>query len=67
MEWFDRFEWPFVMGNNEATAPYLPDDTPYAYGSFSSTPEGDCVEVARKLFKKYFKNDNIYVQRSKRP
>ena len=39
--WFDDFEWPFATGI-----------TP-AFGTFSPTPEGDEITIARELYNKY--------------
>ncbi len=40
--WFEQVEWPFVEGRCDAP-----------YGSFTSAPEGDAIEVARELMARY--------------
>lgn len=53
--WFKQYEWPFVTGNTQS-AGYndLPKGAPYIYGSFTSNPQGNPVETAKRLFDKYF-------------
>lgn len=66
IDWFDRFEWPFVTGNLDAVAQFLPENAPYAYASFTAEPEGDCVTIAKELYDKYF-NPKNYVQPCNHP
>lgn len=55
--WFADYEWPFVTGATTGTNySYLPDGASYAYGSFSAKPEGDAVETAVRLYRKYFQD-----------
>ena len=54
-QWFNDFEWPFATGDTGAINHFLPDGTPYAYGTFSAQPEGDEISIAQKLYDKYFK------------
>ena len=52
-DWFTNYEWPFANGTSSTIKTYLPTGAPYNYGSFSSTAEGDEIEVANELFDKY--------------
>lgn len=52
--WFPDYEFPFANGTQAAGYNYLPAGAPFAYGSFSSTPEGDEIEQAQAVFDKYF-------------
>ena len=54
--WFTDYEWPFVIADSTAEAhQHLPSaDAPWRYGSFSSTPEGDPIQLARTLWRKHF-------------
>lgn len=54
--WFYYYEWPFVVASSSTNANYLPEGAPYAYGSFTSEPQGDAIEVAKELYDKYFGN-----------
>lgn len=44
-DWFNKLEWPFVTGER------------VPYGTFTSQPEGDAVELASKMIDKYFSNN----------
>ena len=52
--WFQDYEWPFAMGTSGKNVNYLPEEAPYAYGSFDSGAKGDEIETVRNLYKKYF-------------
>lgn len=53
--WFDNYEWPFVNGaDDKPNVNYLPDGAPYAYGTFTAEAQGDELETAKRLYKKYF-------------
>ena len=65
-DWFDHFEWPFVTGNLDVVAQFLPENAPYAYASFTAEPEGDCVTIAKELYDKYF-NPKNHVQPCNHP
>lgn len=52
--WFQQYEWPFANGTSGQNVNYLPEEAPYAYGSFKAEAEGDEVAVAKELFQKYF-------------
>lgn len=62
--WFQNYEWHFVCGTSGQNVNYLPEEAPYAYGSFSSQPEGDAVEVVKELYEKYFSDfkPEVWVQ-----
>lgn len=66
IDWFGGFEWPFVTANVAPVADFLPENAPYAYGTFTAEPEGDCVTIAKELYDKYFKPKN-YVQPCNHP
>jgi len=52
--WFQNYEFPFANGTQAAGYDYLPEGAPFAYGTFSATPEGDEIEQAQAVFDKYF-------------
>lgn len=53
--WFDNYEWPFVNATEgKPNLNYLPDGAPYAYGTFSAEAQGDELEIAKRLYQKYF-------------
>ena len=53
-KWFNDYEWPFATGASGAINTYLPDGSPYEYGTFSATATGDEITVAKELYDKYF-------------
>lgn len=56
LPWFDQFEWAFATGTlSSSVQPHLPPHTPYAFGTFTSRPEGDPLTVAQSLYCKYFR------------
>ena len=52
--WFQDYEWPFASGTAGQNTNYLPEEAPYAYGSFKAEAEGDEIEVVKELYHKYF-------------
>ena len=53
--WFNDFEWPFATGQQATINTYLPTtNTPYAYGTFKATAQGDEIITALELYNKYF-------------
>lgn len=52
--WFQNYEWPFACGTTGQNTNFLPEEAPYAYGSFSAEAQGDEIDVVKELYAKYF-------------
>ena len=54
LPWFADYEWPFVQGADAPARTHLPQGVPYGYGTFTSAPDGDELDVVQELYDKYF-------------
>ncbi len=53
--WFEDYEWPFATGaENGVNSTYLPENAPYAYGTFRQEPVGDPIEKAKAMYERFF-------------